>query len=593
MGNDPLDEELVHGLKIAKTKRCRFAFVVKGGADGALLVTKQKVPPVLITLAKKKCGGSGVVKGAVFYEEGTYVFETAKPPAATLAKALKLVAKRDAGLTIKVDCRQGTDPDLIEDGEEPQEVPVAPPQAPPKDPAAAYQARVSALAENLKKAILTKSEAGNEAKLRFSESQVFSRKKDFERAMSLLIVVEDEIQKALSAAPGTDGAKSKDPAAAYQARVAALTDNLKKAILTKTEAGNEAKLRFSESQLFSRKKDYERATSLLKVVEEEIAKALNGNARAGQPNKALEKAYNIRVKAITEDLKRALTTGSPAAQEAKLRFSESQVFSRKQNFQEALRLLDAVEEACQQALSGGGGEGRGGTSDQPKESGKKPTNGNPEVAKLQTAYNNRVKGLTADLKAALKTGTPAGDEAKLRFSESQLFSRKQNFEEASRLLELVEDQIKQALGKSDGETISFEALRTFRAKWKEARAEWQEASEDVDGQIESLRKTLLSKNDPDLKQIAEFGLNGITGNHKVPLMAAIVELDGATAANLKAKAAKVRAAAKALHDHLKGPAKDQVAACDRNPYGVDMSLEDLLLPALTEMDKFLATAGAG
>src|SRR5262249_4151727 len=68
---------------------------------------------------------------------------------------------------------------------------------------------------------------------------------------------------------------------AYLARVKALTEDLKKAITSGTEAGAEAKLRFSESQLFARKKDFAQATALLDVVEAQIKKALAGAPAPG------------------------------------------------------------------------------------------------------------------------------------------------------------------------------------------------------------------------------------------------------------------------------------------------------------------------
>src|SRR4051812_45641329 len=112
---EELDEELVAGLKQAKSKRMYFAAVMKGGADGALLLSKTKVPPKDIAEAKKKCGGSAVIKGACFYEDGKYVFETAKEPPATLANALKIIARRDSGMTISPICRKGTGADLADD----------------------------------------------------------------------------------------------------------------------------------------------------------------------------------------------------------------------------------------------------------------------------------------------------------------------------------------------------------------------------------------------------------------------------------------------------------------------------------------------
>lgn len=103
------DEELAAGLKAAKSKRCSFALVLKGGADGALIVSKTAVPPAAIADAKKKSGGSAVQKGMCFYEDGKYIFEMSKEPPATMARVIKSIAKRDAEMTINVECRMGSD----------------------------------------------------------------------------------------------------------------------------------------------------------------------------------------------------------------------------------------------------------------------------------------------------------------------------------------------------------------------------------------------------------------------------------------------------------------------------------------------------
>jgi hypothetical protein len=108
------DEELAAGLKAAKSKRCCFALVMKGGADGALIVAKTKVPPAAIAEAKKKSGGSAVSQGTCFYEDGKYIFELAKEPPATMARLIKTIAKRDTEMTINVECRKGNDADLAD-----------------------------------------------------------------------------------------------------------------------------------------------------------------------------------------------------------------------------------------------------------------------------------------------------------------------------------------------------------------------------------------------------------------------------------------------------------------------------------------------
>jgi hypothetical protein len=445
---DTVDEELVNGLKVAKTKRCYFALVMKGGADGALLITKQKVPPVLITLAKKRSGGSAVVKGAVFYEDGKYVFETAKVPAATMPNVLKLLAKRDAGLHIAPICRMGINPDLAEDGAG------ASPQSAAPQPGATQS-----------------------------------------------------VQPATK--PNTGDAQVPN-AAAYAARVAALTENLKKAILSKTEAGNDAKLQFSQSQMLAKKSNYVAASKLLDLVENRIEEALAGSSQ---------------------------TDG--ASSTAKV-------------------------------------------------------DGDNSNAKLAATYQQRVAAISPDLKQALGSNTPAGNEAKLKFKEAQLHAGKQQFALALDLLKLTEDQINLALGKagasgtSSAGGVSAAAFRAFQERWKPIREEWQTASETVDQQIGDLQETLLKSDDKQLQLIAKFGLNALTGDFKVPMMAAMHELLGATPANLKMLAAKLQATAAAFQSHLASESK-KVKVCDANPFGVKVTIGNLLIPALAEVQATLAT----
>ncbi len=116
MGKD-VESELAANIKTAKTKRMYFAFVPKGGSDGALVLAKTKISPVMIGEAKTRSGGTQVVKGACFGEDGKLVFEMGKEAPATMEAALKKVIQRDAGIAMHCICRVGTSPDLLEDGE--------------------------------------------------------------------------------------------------------------------------------------------------------------------------------------------------------------------------------------------------------------------------------------------------------------------------------------------------------------------------------------------------------------------------------------------------------------------------------------------
>src|SRR5688572_22156050 len=129
-----VDTKLVTGLRQAKTSPMFFAFIAKGATDGALLVAKKKIPMKEINEAKAACGGKLVFQGRCVSEEGKMVFEMAKEPPGTLAKQIKTIIHRDAGMNMQVETRVA--PDLAEEGES-DTAPTAqgtPPGAPPTPP---------------------------------------------------------------------------------------------------------------------------------------------------------------------------------------------------------------------------------------------------------------------------------------------------------------------------------------------------------------------------------------------------------------------------------------------------------------------------
>ena len=146
-----LDKDLVNGLKAAKSKRACFALVLKGSSDGALIVSKAKVPPAEIAEAKKKSGGSAILKGFCKYEDGKYVFETAKDAPATAAQAVKAIAKRDAGMAINAEFRVSADPELVADEGDSTAAPA--PAAQPKPDGAAVIKRFHAMTADIQNAL--------------------------------------------------------------------------------------------------------------------------------------------------------------------------------------------------------------------------------------------------------------------------------------------------------------------------------------------------------------------------------------------------------------------------------------------------------
>ncbi len=105
------------------------------------------------------------------------------------------------------------------------------------------------------------------------------------------------------------------------------------------------------------------------------------------------------------------------------------------------QIPSAEEEQRVAALAEGvGEEGHGGTTEIPTAPPKQPTS----TPNLEAAYVARANALIEDLKKAVASGTPAGNEAKLRFAESQVLVRKKELSEAIAMLGVVEEQIKKA-----------------------------------------------------------------------------------------------------------------------------------------------------
>jgi hypothetical protein len=133
--------------------------------------------------------------------------------------------------------------------------------------------------------------------------------------------------------------------------------------------------------------------------------------------------------------------------------------------------------------------------------------------------------------------------------------------------------------------------RGFAELWAEAAARWRDASDNVDTQIGQLQRALKQTDDSELHEIAEFGLNGITGGTKVKLMAAIRELNSAGAALPLAAVGKARQAVAQFRDQINGDGR--VDACDENPFGVAMSIRATFAPALAGLESALKAATSG
>ena len=128
----------------------------------------------------------------------------------------------------------------------------------------------------------------------------------------------------------------------------------------------------------------------------------------------------------------------------------------------------------------------------------------------------------------------------------------------------------------------------FPVAWRKAVAQYRDASDSVDDQIGKLQTVLKGSGDGELAEIAEFGLNAVTGGFKVPLMALLHELDAAAPKPQLVK--RARSVVSRFRGHL--GQDERVLACDENPFGVSMTVRRTLGGALEGLDAALQMAPA-
>lgn len=127
----------------------------------------------------------------------------------------------------------------------------------------------------------------------------------------------------------------------------------------------------------------------------------------------------------------------------------------------------------------------------------------------------------------------------------------------------------------------------FWPEWEKAKKSWLDAIDTVNGQLEKLRIELLKvPEDKELQRIAEFGLNAITGDHKVPLQKAIIQVDQAKDGDPAKAIAEAKEMVVEFRDHI--DVDERVEACDENPFDVTVTIRATLDPVLAQMEQVLS-----
>jgi len=115
---------------------------------------------------------------------------------------------------------------------------------------------------------------------------------------------------------------------------------------------------------------------------------------------------------------------------------------------------------------------------------------------------------------------------------------------------------------------------------------WIDARSQVDAMMAGFRSRVAAFDDPNLKRIADFGLDGMTQGNNTALMGALVSYRLAGQAD-RAKAQKaVRQGISEYRKFLSSNAL--IALCDNNPFGPNLNVSGTLIGALDKMDRAIA-----
>ncbi|MCW5666135.1 MAG: hypothetical protein KIT35_20080 [Piscinibacter sp.] len=203
------------------------------------------------------------------------------------------------------------------------------------------------------------------------------------------------------------------------------------------------------------------------------------------------------------------------------------------------------------------------------------------------AFQRRFAEVVARAKAAMASAPARAGDLKLKLGEAAGLANAGEHAKAGRLLDEIEARLGAAGAGTGAGAKAGAGDDEFRRRWRAAVAGYRSASDTVDQQIGRLQVKLRQSGDAELAQIADKGLNGVTGNFKVPLLAVLRDIDTASGADLAAHARKAAEIAAGFVKHLESA--PTVAVCDTNPL-TPVSIRATLGPALRELARAAAAA---
>jgi len=279
----------------------------------------------------------------------------------------------------------------------------------------------------------------------------------------------------------------------------------------------------------------------------------------GQRSAADAELFKKRLTALLPGIKTALTGPGGAAIKRLVDAASEQ--AKQGDFRRALASLDDLDKqlAASKAVA------------------SKPSTGDAASKGVTTddaanAFKARLAALVPQVQALKNSGQAGAQDVALKVSEAGGAARKQDYAAANRLLDAAE-----ALMKAGGSARP--AIKTLPL--------WTEAQDAVGDQINSLRTSLKATRHPMALEIADKGLSALTDRMQVGLKVALMELDGSSAPQDRAKAAaKARQSVDALRQFVQ--TNKALQRLDGNPFGVKVAIRATLRRAIDALDKALA-----
>ena len=276
--------------------------IAVGGKEAAVLISRRAISPSKRKMLAEYLGDSGTPKyviGHCVWEANSYTF-VVQSQAGGLAKKLRAAIYKQTDLRAKVRVR-GEDGAMDDDGEEGEagehesgETPDAPPTTtptqattgtiPPAPPLPdALKAQFDKRWATLEPLALAALRAGTGDVSKIRAVAEFVREKADGANYKSALQAADSLEKLLSPAqqgepqqtpaPKTEGA---DPAAAFNARLAALLGRAKPLIAAGGAQGQDLKLKLSEAGMSARKQEFGPANALLDAAEALLEKTTGG-----------------------------------------------------------------------------------------------------------------------------------------------------------------------------------------------------------------------------------------------------------------------------------------------------------------------------